>query len=170
MSNINGENINQQVTDEVCEEDVREQLIEQRTKLFMDFIAFAEENGVPVDSHEFRMISEFATRDGIVPLIPQKISNLADLQVEELSDKDIALILRRARLGLKRVVEQRAQYAKVLDENGNPTGKTYGPFFQHHTRKHRRYLMSKILKRTKPSSRASEIVKEFKSRRMVIAS
>lgn len=146
----------------------QEKLVEQRTKLFLDFIKFADSQGVPVDSHEFRLLSEFATRDGIVPLINQKIRNLGDLDVEKLADREITLILRRAKLGLKRILEQRAQFAKVLDQNDNPTGQTYGPYFSHTSRKHRRYLASKIFKRTKSSSRASEIVKQFKDKRTTV--
>src|ERR1044071_601613 len=95
-----------------------------RTKLFTDFVEECDEQGISYESNEFRLISEFATRDGIIPLIKQKVSNLAELNLEELSDKDIVLILKRARLGLKRVVEQRSQFAKVLDAEGNPTGRT----------------------------------------------
>jgi len=141
-----------------------EQEIETRTDLFATFIEECDEVGVEITSNEFRLISEFATRDGIVNLVNQKVSNLADLKIEELSDREIAFILKRARLGLKRVIEQRAQFHKKLNPDGTIT--TFGPYFTN--RKMKRHLLSRIVKRTKPSSRASEVVRQSRERRGLV--
>ncbi len=125
------------------QKEISEEQLEGRTKAFADFFDLCEEQGVSVNTNEFRLISNFATReDGLPSIVNQGLNDLTDIKLESLTDRDVVFILKRARLGLKRVVEQRAGFSDILDSEGKPTGKKAGPYYK--GRKQRRAIAKRL--------------------------
>jgi hypothetical protein len=108
--------------------------------LFMDFFALCEDNGISLFSQEFQQISQFAVRDAFINYAEQEVKSLADIEIEELSQRNAAIIIKRARTGLKRILEMKKKY-------------TAGPF---KTSRHFRRAQEKFNKTSKSTHKASD--------------
>jgi hypothetical protein len=155
----------QETADEVCQE--QDKIIEFRTDAFKQIFDYAEENNVPLNGPEWAQLSGWVTNE---VGINQKVSDLSDLQVEpdKMSKYEFTRIIKRARTGIKNLVEQRKRFVKEeIKVDGKVVEvKTFGPYFSN--RQQRRAL--KIVKNPRASRRsvlASRIVDDIRNRRTV---
>jgi hypothetical protein len=144
--------------------ELEENVNDARTNAFIELFDFAEANNINLDGEEWKSLSLFATSE---TGINQKVSDLGNLDVASMSEYEFKRILKRARTGVKQIVEQRSKFAPIVKEvNGErlEVGKA-GPF---RTNRRMRRGIIKSGRASQRSSRASEIVKQIKERRIVI--
>jgi hypothetical protein len=133
-----------------------------RTQAFIDLFDYCEANGIDLSGPEFQQLSLFATSE---TGINQKVSDLGKLDVDSMSEYEFNRILKRARTGVKQIIEQRSKFAPIIKEvNGErlEVGKA-GPF---RTNRRMRRGIIKSGRASQKSLRASEIVKQIKERRI----
>jgi hypothetical protein len=131
-----------------------EQSTQRRLDLFNDLFDLCEENGIDLSSNDFAQVSRFAVKDGPITYggKADEIKSLVDLKVEDLSDKEATVIIKRARTALKRILEMRTKYVA-------------GPFFSN--RKQKRMMSRTKAKTSYRSLKASDIVKKIKENKIM---
>jgi hypothetical protein len=141
-----------------------DKLIEERTAKFMELFDKMDSENIDLIGPEATAIARTATNEiGI----NQKVSNLGDLKVEDLTEYELRRILKRARSAIKRTIELRTKFAPIVKEVVQPDGSTntvevgrYGPYF-----KSRRDKKPLHRKRTQQPLTASGIIKDLRERK-----
>jgi hypothetical protein len=117
---------------------------ELRVDLFNDFFDLCEEKGISLSSDDFSQISRFAVKDGFITYGASSdglpVKSLIDLDIENISNKEAKIIVKRARTALKRILEMKTKYIA-------------GPF---HTSRHFRRMQKKLNKTSKRTNVASQ--------------
>lgn len=109
------------------DDDKTEELIERRTKSFVELFDKMDASGIDLSGTEATIIARTATNQIDVKEI-NRVSDLSDVKVELLSEYEFKRILERARTAIKQVIEMRKKFSPIL-KDGKPTGKVAGPFY-----------------------------------------
>jgi hypothetical protein len=136
-------------------------VLAQRLLLFKALFDKIEAAGIDYDSPEWFQLSKFATHDLSVN---QRVDDLGRLKLEDLTTIELNTILRRAKLAIARIVEARKTYYKkeIKDENGVVISiQQFGPYYTSRALRRK----TKNPRAAQRSSRASNIVKQLKTRR-----
>lgn len=155
----------QDTANEVSEEEQAK--IEQRTAVFMDLFTKMESEGIDLEGPEAKSIARTATSElGI----QQKVNDLSDIKVEDLSDYEFKRIISRARTTIKRVIELRTKFSPIMKTVTKPdgttdrvaTGRRAGPYYSN--RKSKRDKNPERKRASLRSCFASKVVAEIKER------
>lgn len=87
------------------------QQTDDKLNLFMDFFSLCEEKGILLDGEEFRQITAFAIKDLFIDYAGQNVKTLVDIKIEDLSQRNTNIIIKRARTALKRILEMKKKYS-----------------------------------------------------------
>lgn len=94
-----------------AESEQEEELIKRRTEAFGKvFDRIIDEK---MTDNDMRIIATFATRDGVMSYSKnQEVTDLADLQVEELTEFEFESIIKRANHAINIILENRTSYTE----------------------------------------------------------